>query len=139
MGKLIPFQNKLRQVLPIVTGNVDYKIFQELLMRIFEIIELSNIEKRAIEYKVLIMERKLILLSYRAFSIRLAESYLLQHFSQIDHIDRIKIPSKSVFERYEKMFSEEIIREINTIVLKAATTQVTETEENLLKLEDAIS
>ena len=118
MGKLIPFQNKLRQVLPVVTGNKDYNNFKNLLMRISEIIELSKIENRAIEYVVQMAEqelkpvselsdqmlfsiqqkttlalrcivaRKLTLLSYRAFSIRLAESYLLQHFCQIDHIDR---------------------------------------------------
>lgn len=91
-------------------------------MRISEIIELSQIENRAIEYILLMTEeelkpaselsaqmlfsiqqktvlalrciiaRKLTLLSYRAFSIRLAESYLLQHFCQIDHIDKIKVP-----------------------------------------------
>jgi len=167
MGKLIPFQNELRQVLPTVTGNADYSKFKNLLMRISEIIELSKIENRAIEYVVLMTEqelkselsdqvlfsiqqktaialrcivaRKLTLLSYRAFSIRLAESYLLQHFCQIDHIDKIKVPSKSTLERFEKMFPEEIIRELNTIVLKAATTPVTEIEENRLKLETAIS
>ena len=169
MGKLIPFQNELRQVLPAVTGNVDYSNFRNLLMRISEIIELSEIEKRAIEYVVLMTEqelkpeselsdqvlfsiqqktalalrcivaRKLTLLSYRAFSIRLAESYLLQHFCQIDHIDKIKVPSKSALERYEKMFPEEIIRELSAIVIKAATTSVTELEDNLLKLEEGIT
>ena len=169
MGKLIPFQNKLRQVLPVVTGNAEYKNFQELLMRISEIIELSKIEKRAIEYEILMAEkelkpasklsdqmlfsiqqkttlairciiaRKLTLLSYRAFSIRLAESYLLQHFCQIDHIDKIKVPSKSSLERFDKMFPEEVIRELSAIVLKAATTTIIETEDNLLKLEESIT
>ncbi len=169
MSKLIPFQNKLRQVLPVVTGNKDYNNFKDLLMRISEIIESSKIENRAIEYVVLMTEqelkpkselseqvvfskhknttlalrcivaRKLTLLSYRAFSIRLAESYLLQHFCQIDHIDKIKVPSKSALERYEKMFPEVIIRELSTIVLKAATTSVPETEDNQLKLEEGIT
>ena len=169
MGKLIPFQNKLRQVLPVVTGNKDYNNFKNLLMRISEIIELSKIENRAIEYVVQMAEqelkpvselsdqmlfsiqqkttlalrcivaRKLTLLSYRAFSIRLAESYLLQHFCQIDHIDKIKVPSKSSLERYEKMFPEEIIRELSAIVIIAATTPVTEIEDNLLKLEEGIT
>ena len=64
---------------------------------------------------------KLTLLSYRAFSIRLAESYLLQYFCQID---KIKVPSKSALERYEKRFDEEIIRELNMIVMKAARTMI---------------
>ena len=169
MSKVIPFQYRLRQALPVVTGNVDYLNFRNLLMRISEILDSSKIEKRAIEYVVLMTEqgsksafklsdqilfsiqqktiqalrciiaRKIMVLSYRAFSSRLAESYLLQHFCQIDHIDMIKVPSKSTLERYEKMFPEEIIRELSAIVLKAATTPVTETEENQLKLETAIS
>jgi len=168
MSKLIPFQNKLRQVLPVVSGNADYNNFKNLLMRISEIIESSKIENRAIEYVLMteqelkpasvlsdhvlfsiqqktilalrcIIARKLTLLSYRAFSIRLAESYLLQHFCQIDHIDRIKVPSKSSLERYEKMFPEDLIRELSTIIIIAATTTVSETEENPLKLEIAIS
>ena len=169
MSKLIPFQNKLRQVLPVVTGNADYKNFKNLLVRISEIIESSKIENRAIEYVVLMAEqelkpaselsdqvlfsiqqktvqalrciiaRKLTQLSYRAFSIRLAESYLLQHFCQIDYIDKIKVPSKSSLERYEKMFPEDIIRELSAIVVIAATTPITETEDNQLKLETAIS
>jgi hypothetical protein len=168
MSKIIPFQNKLRQVLPVVTGNADYSNFKNLIMRVSDIIELSKIDKQATEYEILmakkelkptsklsdqilfsiqqkttlaircIIARKLTKLPYRAFSIRLAESSLLQHFCQIDHIDIIKVPSKSSLERYEKMFPEEIIRELNTIIIKAATTEVSETEDNLLKLEEGI-
>ena len=153
MSKILPFQNELHQVLPVVIGNAEYNNFKALLFRIAEIIELSGIEKRAIQYIVneviqegirsakgegktttplseqmqmsiqervrlalrVTIARKLTQQSYRPFSVRLAESQLLQHFCLIDRIDKIQIPSKSTLERYEKMFPEKIIREMNTI------------------------
>ncbi len=177
MTKILPFQNELQGVLPVVIGNAEYNNFKALLFRISEIIELSGIEKKAIQYiideatqndlKTAIQEgktiiplseqmqmsiqervrlalrvtiaRKLTQQSYRPFSVRLAESHLLQHFCLIDHIDKIKVPSKSTLERYEKMLPENIIREMNTILLKAAISPEMETEENRLKLEESIS
>ncbi len=86
-----------------------------------------------------IIARNLTKLSFRAFSIRLADSPLLQHFCQIDHIDEIKVPSKSSLERYEKIFPEEIIRELNSILIAVATIPVTNTEDNPLELKKGIS
>ena len=177
MSKILPFQNELYQVLQIVIGNAEYNNFKALLFRIAEMIELSGIEKRAIEYilnkarkdglksakqegkttfelseqmQMSIQEkvrfalrvtiaRKLTQQAFRPFSVRLAESQLLQHFCLIDRIDKIQIPSKSTLERYEKMFPEKIIREMNMILLKAAISPEIETEENRLKLEESIS
>ncbi len=177
MSKILPFQNELQGALPVVIGNAEYNNFKALLFRISEIIELSGIEKQAIQYilddvtqdslkfeeqkgkittplseqmQMSIQEkvrlairvtiaRKLTKQSYRPFSVRLAESQLLQHFCLIDRIDKIKVPSKSSLERYEKMFPEKIIREMNTILLKAAILPEIETEENRLMLEGSIS
>ncbi|MDA3939143.1 MAG: hypothetical protein PF693_07525 [Spirochaetia bacterium] len=177
MTKILPFQNELQGVLPVVVGNAEYNKFKTLLFRIAEIIELSDIEKLAIEYileeakrdglkaakkegktttqiseqmQMSIQERvrlalrvtiarKLTEQSFRSFSVRLAESGLLQQFCMIDRIDKIQVPSKSALERYEKMFPEQIIREMNTILLKAAISPEVETEENRLKLEESIS
>ena len=177
MSKILPFQNELYQVLQIVIGNAEYNNFKALLFRIAEIIELSGIEKRAIQYIVneaiqegprsarregkstfelsgqmqmsiqekvrlalrVTIARKLAQQAFRPFSVRLAESQLLQHFCLIDRIDKIQIPSKSTLERYEKMFPEKIIREMNMILLKAAISPEIETEENRLKLEESIS
>ena len=174
---ILPFQNELQGMLPVVIGNAEYNNFKTLLFRISEIIELSGIEKRAIQYIVneviqkglgstkgkgkttfelseqmqmsiqervrfairVTIARKLTKQSYRPFSVRLAESQLLQHFCLIDRIDKIKVPSKSSLERYEKMFPEKIIREMNTILLKAAISPEIETEENRLKLEEPVS
>jgi len=177
MTKILPFQNELQGILPVVVGSIDYNNFKTLLFRIAELIELSGIEKQAIQYildetiqdglrsakeegktatplskqmQISIQEkvrlairvtiaRKITQQAYRPFSVRLAESQLLQHFCLIDRIDKIKVPSKSTLERYEKMFPENIIREMNTILLKAAISSEKETEENRLKLEESIS
>ena len=177
MSKILPFQNELQGVLPVVIGNAEYNNFKALLFRISEIIELSGIEKQAIEYIIdeviqerlrfekeedknitplseqlqmsiqekvrlairVTIARKLTRQSYRPFSVRLAESQLLQHFCLIDRIDKIKVPSKSSLERYEKIFPEKIIREMNTILLKAALSPKIVTEENRLKLEEPVS
>jgi hypothetical protein len=48
---------------------------------------------------------------YRAFSIRMADSSLLQWFTSINAFVRRKAISKSSLERYEKYFDEEIIAE----------------------------
>lgn len=47
--------------------------------------------------------------SYRAFSIRLADSALFQWFTNIDMLSRRKAISKSTLERYEKCFDEESV------------------------------
>lgn len=47
--------------------------------------------------------------SYRAFSIRLADSNLFQWFTGIDPLSNRKAISKSTLERYEKCFDEEMV------------------------------
>ena len=46
MGKIVAFQEEFRQALPIVTGNVDYKIFRETLALITELINFSKIDRK---------------------------------------------------------------------------------------------
>jgi len=105
---------------------------------ISEQMQMSLQEKVRLAIRVTIA-RKLTRQAYRPFSVRLAESQLLQQFCRIDRIDKIKVPSKSALERYEKMFPENIIREMNTILLKAAISPEIETEENRLKLEEPVN
>ncbi len=50
MTKILPFQNELQGALPVVIGNIEYNNFKGLLLRVAEIIELSGIEKQAIQY-----------------------------------------------------------------------------------------
>ena len=46
MLEIVSFQEEFRQVLPNVTGNVDYEQFRDSLERIAELIKLSKIEQR---------------------------------------------------------------------------------------------
>ena len=52
MAILIPLQPTLCQELPIVSGNVDYEIFRDTLIRIAELIEYSGIDIKAMTYLV---------------------------------------------------------------------------------------
>lgn len=56
--------------------------------------------------------RQLTQKEYRVFSMRLAESPLLQFFCGIDRLEQIKVPSKSTLERYDKMMPEAQVREL---------------------------
>jgi len=47
---------------------------------------------------------------YRRFSRRLAESPLWQTFCRVDHLDFVRVPSKSALDRYAKMFPEGEVR-----------------------------
>jgi len=47
---------------------------------------------------------------YRPFSMRLADSTLLQWFCRIKRFETIRVPSKSALERYDKVAPEENIR-----------------------------
>jgi hypothetical protein len=47
---------------------------------------------------------------YRRFSMRLADSTLLQWFCGIERFEAIRVPGKSTLERYDKMAPEEDIR-----------------------------
>ena len=47
---------------------------------------------------------------YRHFSLRLAESSLLQWFCQVDRLEQVRVPSKSTLERYDKLMPEADVR-----------------------------
>jgi len=47
---------------------------------------------------------------YRPFSMRLADSALLQWFCGIDRYEAVRVPSKSTLERYDKLAPEEEVR-----------------------------
>ena len=47
---------------------------------------------------------------YRTFSLRLAESSLLQWFCQVARLDQVRVPSKSTLERYDKLLPQTEVR-----------------------------
>ena len=76
-------------------------------------------------------------LSFRDFSIRLADSQLLQWFTGINFFDHKKAASKSSIERYDKYFRvDEVQAAINKLIIQAAGKDCTP---GLPGLEEAVS
>lgn len=83
--------------------------------------------------------RHLIGVPYRIFSSRLADSPLLQHFCLIDRLEGIRVPGKSTLQRYEKMVSESMIREITNKLTLLANSTISLTGAQILELEKPVS
>jgi hypothetical protein len=47
---------------------------------------------------------------FRTFSLRLAESSILQWFCQVARLEQVRVPSKSTLERYDKLLPEAEVR-----------------------------
>jgi hypothetical protein len=58
--------------------------------------------------------------SFRDFAARLADSPLLQWFCQVGQLDRVKVPSKSMLQRYANWLPEEPMREVTKGLLRHA-------------------
>lgn len=56
------------------------------------------------------LARLLTVKEFRTFSLRLADSTLLQWFCGVERFEAIRVPSKSVLERYDKLVPEEDVR-----------------------------
>ncbi|TAN80463.1 MAG: hypothetical protein EPN14_05395 [Gallionella sp.] len=147
---IIPFQPQLPQVLPTIEGNVDYRDFRDQLVRIDQLLISSGLETQLLESDLerwmgrrkkvraraqqtrqahsrcalrCNIARLLLQHDYRAFATRLADSPLLQYFCGISQVDRMKIPSKSTLERYDKWWTESEVRQvIHQLLTLGATT-----------------
>jgi len=178
MAEIIPLQLEISQPIPVVIGNKDYTLFKENLERINELLKLSGIDNKIMQYYIDLAEqeaikdagknnkkykglsykrkhniqlgakqklryvilRKLTGDSFRDHSCRLAESFLLQRFCLIDNLDKIKVPSKSALERYEKEIPDEIIRELNILLIESASSKAEpEEHEQKLQLDEEVS
>ncbi|MGE3921059.1 MAG: hypothetical protein AB7F64_09065 [Gammaproteobacteria bacterium] len=133
----VPFQPSLRPALPNVYGSLDYRNFRETLIKIDDMLTSIDYEHQLIMatlsdpsnnceqsikhdsprlYKQLkhalrcTFARHLTGESYRAFSLRLADSTLFQWFTGTHEFDRGKGISKSALERYEKYFDEDTVK-----------------------------
>ncbi|MEW6441823.1 MAG: hypothetical protein AB1640_12890 [bacterium] len=148
--QIVPYQEELRPALPTVIGNVDYHEFRATLLRIEEILDRSEVERefirerqdqyskraegrrspsarelaRVAEHSVRALRcnivRQLLGEGYREFSVRLADSPLLQRFCGIDRIDVIQVPTKSTLDRYDKWVDEETVRKVMDILSRSA-------------------
>lgn len=60
---------------------------------------------------------------FRGFAARLADSPLLQGFCGVIQVDRVKVPSKSTLERYDKWLPEPTLRPLLAELLRAGRDQ----------------
>ncbi len=74
--------------------------------------ELARVAEHAVRALRCNIVRQLIGDSCRAFSVRLADSPLLQRFCGIARIDVVKVPSKSTLDRYARWAPEETVRKV---------------------------
>lgn len=81
-------------------------------MRLVSEGELARVARHAAQALRCNISRELLGLACRPFSIRLADSALLQWFCQKDQIDGVRVPGKSTIDRYGKMVPEGMVREI---------------------------
>lgn len=146
---IIPFQPQLPQALPTIEGNVDYRDFRDQLLSIDQLLIHSGLETQLIQQDLLRwmgsgekvsakaqqtrqahsrqalrcnIARLLLQHDYRQFATRIADSPLLQHFCGISQIDRIKVPSKSTLERYDKWWPQSQVRPLIQELLKLGAT-----------------
>jgi hypothetical protein len=80
------------------------------------------------------LARQLVGKEFRPFSLRLAESALLQWFCGIDRLEAVRVPTKSTLERYDKLLPESQMRELVNRLTQAASE-----EPSRLDLPQAIS
>jgi hypothetical protein len=136
--KILPEQMELRRELPVVVGNVDYRVFRERLERIDEILVGGGLEADFLRRRLAVwlagldrepsgkaqaryerqcrqalrcnIARQLTEKEYRRFTRRLADSPVLQWFCRVDRLEVVRVPSKSALERYDKLAPEAEVR-----------------------------
>ncbi len=151
MKKIISLQLEFCNPLPQIVGNRDYTELENLLIKIDYILGSNNFDLKAVRYffekhpeisqtqknikKTIIsfrttILRSLINISYRKFSIELANSQLYRWFCKIDNIaGPIKVPSKTTLERSEKYFSKNFMDDLNKQLTKLSMQDVEKNKE----------
>jgi IS5 family transposase len=131
---IVTYQPEFSPALPTVFGPKEYNEFRRTLEAMDRILTKSGLEndfivrhlrlnlhhgdkpkprfcvvRRALRCSILLAITGV---SYRELSLRMADSMLFQWFTGMAKIDRICAVSKSTLERYEKMFSNQEIRDL---------------------------
>lgn len=136
---MIPTQPELRIILPTIEGNVDYLEFRLQLENIDKILISSGLEYQFVEECLKIwlannpkasskqqanfqqrsqralrcnITRALLGEDYRGFSVRLADSQLMQWFCNIDRLAVVQVPSKSELQRFSNLLPEQQMRSL---------------------------
>jgi len=137
---IIAFQPTLRPALPCVHGPIEYHEQCAVFIRIDEIIRAAGLEKefialavkehaeelaklspkqveRFVRYSALALRCNIarinLGLSLREFTVRAADSPLLQWFLETNEMDKIKSPSKSAADRFSRWLSDGALRQMN--------------------------
>jgi hypothetical protein len=129
MADVIPFQAEFRPVLPTVRGNVDYRHFEEDLLRIDQILDLGGVERMFVDLSLerwlassgqrtptakeqakyqlrsaqalrCLVLKQILGEDLRGMSRRLAECPLFQWFCGVDRLEEVRVPSKSQLDRF---------------------------------------
>jgi Transposase domain (DUF772) len=149
MGKVIPLQSEFRPVLPTVRGNVDYQDFEEDLLRMDQILDLSGVEQLFVEMSLeqwlgrsrdrvpsareqaryqkqsaqalrCVVLKQLLGEDLRGMSRRLAECPLFQWFCGVDRLEEVRVPSKSQLGRYLEWLPREKLDPVISQLIRAA-------------------
>src|SRR3990172_6473732 len=81
--------------------------------------------------------RTLLQESFRDFSVHLADSALLQKFCRLDRLEGIRVPSKSLLQRYSTWLPVESMREVMNTLLRQGGVQA-DPEQACLDLEQPL-
>lgn len=144
---IIPFQLPLRQALPTIHGNLDYRNFREQLLRFDQLLLQSGLESQFVEADLqqwlarqprpttqrqqkrqfhsrralrCNLARLLLTVDYRGFAARLADSPVLQHFCLVGELESVTVPSKSTLQRYQQWWPEAQVRELARELIRTA-------------------
>ena len=146
---IIPFQLSLPPTLPTIEGNVDYREFRDQLLHTQQLLVDTGLEVQFIDADLrqwlaghptasakaqqnrerqarralrCNLARLLLHEDYRGFAARLADSSLLQWFCGLGEVDRVRVPSKSTLERYDKWWPETTVRSLTQQLLRQGAT-----------------
>ena len=152
--ELLPLEQYLLPDLPTIVGNVDYQTLRAQLLRMHQLLVEGGIERDFItrsvshrrqfavkryqksdKYERIVREhsaralrcnlaRVLLKEDFRSFSVRLADSPLLQRFVGIARLDAVVVPSKSSLQRYEQWLPENEVRAVVERLLQLAAQAV---------------
>jgi len=154
---MLSLQRELYQELPPVFGSKDFTDLQALLERIDEIIVHGRLDsafvmsfpaaarrtqkqrRRLVEAFRCTLLRMLFRLPYRVMSRELACNFLYQKFCGLWRLGGIKVPSAKTLERYEKMASSEVLRDLVARLNHTAATPADDSGEQPLQLAASVN
>lgn len=161
------FQQEIREPMPVIKGNKDYRDMEDMLRRIDELLTVTGLEREYVAFvlNMRAMERPhhvprqaavdhqaryarrslrctiarmLVQESYRRLAKHLAESALLRWFCLYDQLGDVRPPSKSTIKRMEEETPTELLRAVNRTLILASSGTDPETGKSTIDLAEPI-